>query len=58
MGQVACHEEAAISVHAVSPVSHRMIHNRCTSCGVEWESAHSEEMCPLWELELHFLPVD
>jgi hypothetical protein len=58
MVKVVGHEEAAIGNHEGSPFSHRMIHRRCSSCGVEWESAHSGEGCPLSELELNFLPVD
>jgi predicted transcriptional regulator len=34
------------------------IQRRCSSCGLEWESAHYGEACPLRELEMAFLSAD
>jgi len=34
------------------------IQNRCSSCGLKWESVHDEGSCPLMELEMTFLSAD
>jgi len=51
-------EQTGKGVKPLSHVSSSRIRRRCSSCGLEWESNHCEETCPLRELESAFLPED
>lgn len=51
-------EEAEKGVNRLARASAGTIQRRCSSCGLEWESAHYGEACPLRELEMAFLSAD
>ena len=48
-------EMSAIVVNPLRQISSGRIRRRCSGCGLEWESGHDEETCPLRELETAFL---
>jgi hypothetical protein len=58
MARKALDEEGGENGNALSQASSGTIHRRCSSCGLEWESAHYGEACPLRELETAFLSAD
>ncbi len=51
-------EVTAKVFNSLHQVSSGRIQRKCKSCGLEWESAHDEESCPLRELETAFLSED
>lgn len=51
-------EETENGVNALAQASPGTILQRCSSCGLEWESAHDGEACPLRELEMAFFPAN
>lgn len=51
-------EEDQKGVNALPQASQDTIPQRCSSCGLEWDSAHDAESCPLQELEITFLSAD
>lgn len=58
MNRVILEEETHRGPEALSPARPGSILLQCDSCGLEWESAHYQEECPLRELETVFLPED
>ncbi|KPK25980.1 MAG: hypothetical protein AMK69_12975 [Nitrospira bacterium SG8_3] len=58
MAKVLWGEVTAKAVNPLRQVSSGRIQRQCNSCGLEWDSAHDEETCPLRELEAVFLPED
>lgn len=50
--------EAEQGLNALTQAGPLTIQRRCSSCGLEWESAHDGEACPLRELEITFLFSD
>jgi hypothetical protein len=51
-------EEVKKDINAMTQASRGTIQSRCSNCGLEWESAHYAEECPLSELEKVFLTED
>ena len=51
-------EEIETGVNTLRQAGSDGIQMRCSSCGLEWESGHDEETCPLKELEAAFLSED
>jgi rubrerythrin len=47
--------EAEHGIKILSSAGSATFRWRCRSCGLEWESTHDEEACPLRELEAAFL---
>lgn len=51
-------EETDLGPHVLSQARPGAIQWRCSSCGLEWESAQYGEACPLEQLERTFLGAD
>ncbi len=58
MVKVVCDKALGTNLNALPPPGRSTIQSRCSSCGLEWESAHYGEACPLRELEMAFLSAD
>ena len=58
MVKVICDGELEATLNAFPPPGPSSIQSRCSSCGLEWESTHDAESCPLRELEITFLSAD
>jgi hypothetical protein len=55
MVKVVREEKTEMGVNALRQASSGRIRRRCRGCGLEWESSHYAEACPLRELETAFL---
>jgi len=51
-------EKPALVIKTLGRSDSGRIRRRCSSCGLEWESFHYAEACPLRELEATFLSED
>ena len=58
MVKVARVERTEMGVDTLRQASSGRIRRWCCSCGLEWESSHDAEACPLRELETAFLSED
>ncbi|MEJ2231323.1 MAG: hypothetical protein P8X46_09095 [Nitrospirales bacterium] len=51
-------EKTALVIKTLRRSDPGRIRRRCSNCGLEWESFHYAEACPLRELETTFLSED
>ena len=58
MVRVFLDDEDEKGVKTLAKASMGTIQQRCSRCGLEWDSAHDAESCPLEELEISFLSAD
>jgi rubrerythrin len=58
MNRVVLEEETERGQYALGQTRPGTIQWRCSSCGLEWESAQYGEGCPLEQLERTFLGAD
>lgn len=58
MGNEVYYTVVGKELDAASLLSPNLMQRRCRRCGMEWESGHYDEVCPLEELEMSFLSAD
>ena len=58
MVNVVREEKTSMDIKILRQTNSGRIRMRCSSCGLEWESFHYVEACPLRELEAVFLCED